>query len=45
MLQGVDVFQLNMPNANQFEEKLRNVEDSIGIKPGQGIPVQYRRAR
>ncbi|KAL6263464.1 hypothetical protein P5V15_006255 [Pogonomyrmex californicus] len=36
---------LSVPSVENFEEKLRRVENSLGIKPGQGVQVVYQRGQ
>ncbi|XP_043208534.1 paraplegin-like [Amphibalanus amphitrite] len=37
------VFQMNVPDVHQFEEKLREAETKIGVRPEDRIPVVYER--
>jgi len=37
------VYQLTIPDVNNFEVKLRNAEKAIGIKNDDGVPVIYER--
>lgn len=36
-------YHLKIADINKFEEKLREVEKTFGIAPGQGVPVIYER--
>jgi len=38
-----NVFQMNVPDVHQFEEKLREAETKIGVRPEDRIPVVYER--
>ncbi|XP_014227398.1 paraplegin [Trichogramma pretiosum] len=36
-------YHMQMPNTSQLEEKLREAEKSLGIKPEHGVPITYER--
>lgn len=35
---------MNIANSETFEQKLREAETKLGIKPGHGVPVVYDRS-
>lgn len=37
------VYHLNVPNVDTFEKKLRDAEQSLGIRPEDGVPIVYER--
>ena len=39
------VYQLTLPDVNNFEVKLRDVEKGLGIKNDDGVPVIYERSK
>ncbi|XP_058807496.1 paraplegin isoform X2 [Phymastichus coffea] len=38
------VYQMKLPNITKLEEKVREAETSLGIKPEMGIPIIYERS-
>jgi len=43
MLPGETIFRLSLPNIDQLENKIREAELSMGIRPGNGVSVTYER--
>ncbi|XP_043463268.1 paraplegin [Leptopilina heterotoma] len=39
----IQAYQMIIVNPDRFEEKVRAVEDSLGIKAGDGVPISYHR--
>ncbi|XP_051163244.1 paraplegin [Leptopilina boulardi] len=39
----IHAFNMRISNPDRFEEKVRAVEASLGIKPGDGVPISYHR--
>ncbi|XP_050436947.1 paraplegin-like [Adelges cooleyi] len=37
-------FHMNIADLDRFEQKLRDAENKLGIKPGHGVPVVYDRS-
>ena len=35
------IYHMKIPDVDKFEARLRKVEDDLGIKPGQGVPVTF----